>query len=208
MKRWFLRIALYVVGLFFLAFGVSLSIKSGLGVSPVSSVPLVLGYVTGIEIGNMTIIIFCFYVIVQIVLLKKQFRWVNLLQIVCAVLFGKFVTLTCSILIGWNPTVYFERLLMVLGSTVVIALGMKLYLSTGIIPQAADGLVQTVSDKYGFALSNVKNCFDILSVLFSVSLSLIMTGKMIGIREGTVITALGVGRVLAGLNYFLKNVHD
>ena len=45
------RIALYIAGLFILALGVSLSVKSGLGVSPLNSVPYALTLVTGMDLS-------------------------------------------------------------------------------------------------------------------------------------------------------------
>lgn len=197
---WIRRILLYVVGLFILTLGVSISIRSDLGVSPVSSVPLVLGRVLGVEVGNMTIVVFCAYVLIQIAILRKDFRWIQLLQVVCAVLFGKFVTLTSSLIAGWEPQSYLERLGMILLSTVVIAIGIKLYLTANLVPQASDGLVQTLCAKYHWKLANVKNACDLASVAVAASVSLLATGGLIGLREGTLITALGVGRVLWLIN--------
>ena len=54
------RVLSYVVGLFLMAVGVSLSIQTSLGVAPVSSVSLTLGNVLGVEVGNMTILVFLF----------------------------------------------------------------------------------------------------------------------------------------------------
>lgn len=203
--EWTKRIVFYVLGLLILALAVSISVKSNLGVSPVSSVPLVFSNVSGIELGNMTIIVFCVYVLVQIVILRKAFPPVQLLQVVCAVLFGKFVTLTGAVIKNWVPSTYIEQLLMIVLATVLIATGIKLYLLAGIIPQAADGLVDTITRKTGRKLANIKNFFDLGSVALSCAVSLIFTGKLIGIREGTVIAAIGVGRVIALLNKIDNN---
>ena len=65
------RILVYVVGLFIMAFGVSLSLKSNLGVSPVNSLPNEISLVfksfgINLSLGNAVIIIFSCYVLVQI----------------------------------------------------------------------------------------------------------------------------------------------
>lgn len=200
-KVWALRVAVYLVGLFILAFAVSISVRSNLGVSPVSSVPYVFSKVFGIEFGNMTIIEFSFYVLLQIIILRKQFKWIQLLQVACAVIFGKFVTLTSSFISGWTPGSYIEQLCMILLATVLIATGLKLYLLGDLVPQAADGLVQTISRKWGYKIANVKNIFDICSITVAASVSLLVKGQILGLREGTVIAALGVGRVLALWNH-------
>jgi len=81
-----------------------------------------------------------------------------------------------------------------------VAVGFKLYLHANIVPQAGDGLVNVIVQKTGKKQATIKNLFDICSVLVAIVVSLIFTGKIQGVREGTVIAALGVGRVLAVLN--------
>ncbi len=199
------RIIFYILGQFILALGVSLSIKTDLGVSPVSSVPLVLGKICNIETGNMTIIVFCFYVLVQYLILRKDFKVYSLLQVPCAILFGKFVTLTSAFLKNAGFDSYALRVIFMLISVILIASGIKLYLWADIVPQAADGLVQTISRKYGWKLANVKNCFDLSSVTVSVVSSFLFLKTLFGIREGTLITALLVGRVMGVIEEYFGN---
>ena len=45
------RVVIYLLGLFILALGVSFSVKSRLGVSPVNSIPYTVSMLTGIEQG-------------------------------------------------------------------------------------------------------------------------------------------------------------
>lgn len=70
MKKWMLRLGLYVLGQFILALGVSLSIISGLGVSPASSVALAFSLVTGVEVGNMMILVQGVYFLLQCLFLS------------------------------------------------------------------------------------------------------------------------------------------
>ncbi len=87
------RIVLYFVGLFIMTIGIALSVKSNLGVSPVSSIPNTMTLVWGIEMGNATIMFHCVLVVIQILVLRKKFKPVNLLQIAVGIIFGKFTTL-------------------------------------------------------------------------------------------------------------------
>ncbi|MBQ6216559.1 MAG: hypothetical protein IJK53_04165 [Erysipelotrichaceae bacterium] len=189
------KILFYLFGQFILALGISLSIKTDLGVSPVSSVPYAFSNVTGMELGNMTILVHTVYVFFQYLVLRKDFKLSNFLQILVGVLFGKCVTLTNLILknVALNGLVL--RYAMLGLSILLIAVGLKMYMWTDIAPQATDGLVNAISQKYQIAFSTVKNYFDICSVIVSAAVSLIFLGKILGIREGTVIAALLVGRV-------------
>ena len=199
-SEWIKRICFYVVGLFILAFAVSISKMSGLGVSPVSSVGNSISIASGLDLGLTTAIVFCCYVLVEIAILRKDFPVFQILQVPCAILFGYFVSFTGSLISGWMPQSYIERLLMVILSTVMVAMGFKLYLHANIVPQAGDGLVNVIVQKSGKKQSTIKNLFDICCVLIAIIVALLFTGKILGVREGTVIAALGVGRVLAVLN--------
>ena len=47
---------MYFIGLFIMTIGIALSVKSNLGVSPVSSIPYTMTCVWGIEMGKATIL--------------------------------------------------------------------------------------------------------------------------------------------------------
>ena len=50
-----------------------------------------------------------------------------------------------------------------------------------------------------------KNCFDLFNVSLTVCIGLISTGHLIGIGIGTVLSMIGVGRVIAVFNHFTKD---
>lgn len=191
-----LRVSFYVLGMFILALGVSLSVLSGLGVSPVSSIPYIVSKLSGLSLGQTTTIVFSVYVLAQIALRGKDFKPIQFLQVACALLFGRFVSITSQIISGFEPSSYLVRIMLIIVSTVLIALGIHLYLAARIVPQASEGLVQTIAEKGEWEIANIKNWFDILSVGLACIISLIAFGKIEGIREGTFVTAIGVGRVM------------
>ena len=201
----FKRIIVYLLGQFILAMGISLSVKTDLGVSPVSSVPLIFSNVFNMELGNMTILVYVVYIFFQFLILRKDFGIVHLLGIPCAVIFGKFVTLTNYLLRSVILVSQMMRYLMLFVSIVLIAVGLKLYMWADIVPQAADGLVKVISDKYKIKFSTVKNGFDLTSVAVSLIVSLLFLKKIVGIREGTVIAALLVGRVAGIIEKWFGN---
>lgn len=71
---WIKRIMLFVGGLFVMSLGVGISIKSGLGVTPISSIPYSLTLASGANIGITTIIFNAILVFLQIPILKKRFK--------------------------------------------------------------------------------------------------------------------------------------
>lgn len=87
------RIIFYISGFLIMTMGIAISVKSNLGVSPVSSIPYTMTCVWGIEMGLATVILHFALVILQIILLRKSFELKNLLQIPVGILFGSFTTL-------------------------------------------------------------------------------------------------------------------
>lgn len=70
---------MYFIGLFVMTIGIALSVKSNLGVSPVSSIPYTITCVWGIEMGKATILFHIVLVLLQIILLRKNFKKVVIL---------------------------------------------------------------------------------------------------------------------------------
>lgn len=155
------RLIMYFLGLFTMTIGVALSVKSNLGVSPVSSIPYTMTCIWGIEMGKATIIFHCFLVLLQMILLRRNFKPINLLQVLVGIVFGYFTTF-CNWGVSFLPTPenLVIRLLMMLISTVIIAFGIFMYLPPNIMPLAGEGAMKAVSDVTGIAFPKVKVGFD------------------------------------------------
>lgn len=125
----FKRLIMYFLGLFTMTIWVTLSVKSNLGVSPVSSIPYTMTCILGIEMGKATIIFHCFLVLLQMILLRRNFKPINLLQVLVGIVFGYFTTF-CNWGVSFLPTPenLVIRLLMMLISTVIIAFKIFMYL--------------------------------------------------------------------------------
>ncbi|QNO14228.1 hypothetical protein HYG86_05300 [Alkalicella caledoniensis] len=200
----FIRITLYLVGFFFLALGVNLAIKSNLGVSPVSSVPLSISNISGISLGTVTTAMFIFYVFMQMLVLRKDFKAFSLLQMGFGFVFGFFVDFT-SVLLNWlSVSNYFGQLFLLVSSTFFIAVALMLIITMEIVPGAPEGFVLAVSQVTKIPFAKLKVWFDCSSVILAVMLSLAFLGNISSIREGTIISALIIGRILGILSKMCK----
>ena len=193
-KNFVQRFLRYILGFMIMTLGIAISVKSNLGVSPVSSIPYTLTCVIGLEMGKATILFHTVLVLAQFLLLRKEFKMVNLLQIPAGVLFGylttfgnwlmSFVAIPDSIVI---------RIAMILVSTVLIAIGLFFYVPANIMPLAAEGLILAISEKFGFEFSNVKVCFDVTVVSISFAICLLVLHSLGSVGIGTIASALLVG---------------
>lgn len=192
------RLAVYCIGLFIMALGVSVSKTSDLGVSPVNSIPCVLSVITNIDMGICTTVVFVSFILIQILIMNKEFKWFNLLQIFCSSLFGLFVSLSNFLCNNFLPpcTNYGMRLVYVCISMALVALGILFYISANILSLPGEGVMQAVAYKTKIQLSTAKMIFDWSVVVIAAILSVIALHELNGVREGTIIAAFGVGILL------------
>lgn len=208
-ENYIVRLIAYLIGLFIMTIGVSMSVKSNLGVSPVSSIPYTITCITGLEMGKATIVFHIFLVILQILILRKAFKIKNLLQVIVGVVFGYFTTFS-NFLFSYLPTPenIIIRLIMMLLSTVIIAIGIFLYLPSDIVPLAGEGAMKAISDKAGIEFSKVKMGFDITMVAVSLIACLLILKKLGSVGIGTVVAAVLVGMILGIINKLFGEKRD
>ena len=196
------RLGIYCLGLLILAFGIALAVNSNLGVSPVSSLPYVVSQIAGISLGSCTILVYIGYILLQMVISRK-FQPALLLQLVFSTIFGWFVDGAKWVLGDFCLPTYFGQLAMLAASILLIGFSLVLYIDVQLAPMPAEGLVGCLSEKLGKPFSKMKTFVDCSSVCIGAVLSLLFLGKLIGIREGTVLTALLVGRMMGMLRKFV-----
>ncbi|MBQ7099647.1 MAG: hypothetical protein IJO05_08015 [Oscillospiraceae bacterium] len=196
------RLAIYCLGLLILAFGIALAVNSNLGVSPVSSLPYVISQIAGISLGTCTILVYICYILLQMVISRK-FQPALLLQLVFSTIFGWFVDGAKWVLGDFCLPTYFGQLAMLAASILLIGFSLVLYIDVQLAPMPAEGLVGCLCEKLGKPFSSMKTFVDCSSVLIGAVLSLLFLGKLVGIREGTVLTALLVGKTMGYLRKFV-----
>ena len=201
------RYILLVIGLFFSAIGVAVTKRGDLGVSPISSVANVIAEkISFFTLGNWLIVWNCILILGQIILLRKKFHPIQLMQIPLSFLFGWFTDFGVLCVSFIPVDAYPVRLLMVVVGTVILGLGITLCVIANVVMNSGEAFVKAVSDTIRKNFGNVKIAFDISCVILAVLLSLIFFDfKIIGTREGTIIAALCTGLVV---KCFSKLSHD
>ncbi len=191
------RTLLYCLGLIFIAFGVAFSINSNLGVSPVNALPYVVSLITDINLGNCIIAVFSFYILLQVIILRKEFRLIDLTQILFSTLFGYFTDFSKWVLGDFVIPTYFGQLVMLGISILLIATGITLYVNARLVNMPMEGLTQAVSTKITKKpFHDTKVIIDCSVVILAVIFSVVFLKDLEGVREGTVISAFLIGRVM------------
>jgi uncharacterized membrane protein YczE len=195
-----------------LALGISLNAKTSLGVSPIISTAYCASTITGYNFGNMTFLLYLFFVCVEIVIhmgrgLKREAA-VDCLQVIVSLIFTRFLNvfdmlipnLGSEELQGTFVGSLAGRIIFLIVAIIFTGVGAALSLNMRIVPNPGDGIVQTIADAVHKDNGFVKNCVDITCVIITCATGLIFAGKIIGIGIGTLMAMLGVGRVIAVFN--------
>lgn len=203
------RLAFYLVGLLIMTLGIAISVKSDLGVSPVSSIPYTMTVVWGIEMGLATVIFHVLLVLLQVVLLRRSFKMKNLLQVPVGILFGMLTSFSLW-LASFFPDVsgIWAQLALSLASTVFVAFGIFLYVPADIMPLAGEGAMLAVSKVTGVKFSTVKIAFDVSMMAISLVTCLALVHALGSVGVGTVIAAFLVGLELKGITRALGPARD
>lgn len=159
--------------------------------------------------GKATILFHIVLILMQILILRKDFRTKNLFQLVVAVIFGYFTTVS-NYLMAFLPTPenYAIRFMLLLVSILFVAIGIFFYLPPDLIPLAGEGAMQAVSQKTGITFPKVKVAFDICMVLISGITCLFVLHGVGSIGAGTIISAILVGSVLSFVVKLFKEKLD
>ena len=189
------RYILFIFCLFFMGLGVALTKHGELGVSPISSVANVVSLkFTFLSFGTWLTISNCVLLLGQILLLRKNFKPFQLLQIPLSFLFGYFTDFGLWLVSRIPNDIYWIQLLLVISGIVVLGFGITLGVIADVILNSGEAFVKALADVLHKEFGNTKIAFDVSWVLLSIVLSLIFfNGQLLGTREGTIISALLVG---------------
>ena len=202
--EWLRRYASFVVILFVIAFGTSLSIRANLGSSPISAPPYILSLIPGMRftMGQLTIFMHVFFILTQIVLLRKDFEKRQYSQILVSFLFGFYTDLTMwmtgflQIPETLNPLIgYPLRFVELLTGGAILAYGIACEVRCDSLMLAGEGFPLAISKFLKRDFGKVKMCTDTSLVCVGAVFMLVFFGgwdwKMVG--AGTLVSMFYVG---------------
>ena len=198
------RYLLLLAGLSIMAFGVAFSIKASLGTSPISSVPFVVSLFTPLTVGTATITMHCVFILMQILILRKDYHLIQLMQLPVAFFFGYLTDFGVWAVQGISCNTYWQQWIVCLIGILLVAVGVSFEVKAGVVVLAGEGVVIAVCKvlpkiKFGY----MKVGFDVTLVVIACILSFVFTGHLQGVREGTVAAALLVGLIAKQLGKLL-----
>ena len=190
-----LRIAVYVAGVLLVSMGIVLCKKCGWGVSPVSSIPLVLSCILPLSFGAFTTL---FHVVNIAIQMHLTNGW-NILrlwaQVPLALAFG-WVIDGISAVVQVNADDAVQCAFALAGSVLFTATGMVFMLDADLVQNPPDGAVARSTEALSAEFSRVKVLYDVACVVFSCVLGFAFLGRAEGFGVATAVLAIFVGRTV------------
>ena len=138
------RYIIFLIGLFVNSLGVALITKANLGTSPISSIPYVLSLNYPFTLGNFTIFFSILLIVLQLILLGKNFKVEHLLQIPVSLIFGYFID-ACMILLGFvNPHSYPVKVIDLLIGCLILGVGVYMEVLEDVVMLPGESFVRAV----------------------------------------------------------------
>lgn len=187
------RYIVFLIGLFINSLGVSLITKASLGTSPISSIPYVLSLSFPFSLGQFTIAFSLLLILIQLFILRKNFKLEHLLQIPISIIFGYFIDLTMVLLSFIEPTSYISCLIYLFIGCLVLGIGVYTEVLADVAMLPGESYVRAVSTTWKTDFGTTKVCFDVSISCIAAIASLILEHHLNGVREGTIIAAILVG---------------
>ena len=188
------RYGWFTAGVLLNAFGVALITKAALGTSPISSLPYVLSLRFPVTLGQFTFLMNMLFILAQVLLLRKDFRPVQLLQVAVNVVFSLFIDVSMGLLSWMEVGVLPMRLLALAVGCAVLCFGISVEVAPRVLMVPGEGIVQAIAVVTGRQFGNVKTAFDATLVSTALLLSLLFFHRLQGLGIGTIFSALAVGR--------------
>ena len=187
------RYIFLLVGLFVNGLGVSFITKAGLGTSPITSIPYTLSLGFTPTVGMFTLVFNIFLVILQVILLRRNFQLQSLLQLPIIALFSFFIDLTMSLLGFMQPETYAMKIVSLIVGCLILGFGVFMEMAANVAMLPGEATVRAVSDVFSTDFGKTKIAFDSSMTVIAAILSFIMFRHLDGVREGTIVAAILVG---------------
>jgi len=199
---------LFLIGLFIASMGVALSTKAGLGTSPVASVPYSISLLNhALTFGWWLNIWSVIQIVVQIALLRKKCKPMEItIQTILAFVYGYLTDFSCVLIRNVKADNYAVQFGLMILSCFVLGLGIWIQFKGGVAMLPGEAMNRAISDITGKRYENIKIFFDVLYIVVSAVICFIFIGRLEGVREGSIISALLIGNIIKIYNRLFEKL--
>lgn len=197
----FARFMIFFFGLCVLSLGIATVTNAGLGTGTVSSVAFVLNRLTDFSMGFFVFLTNVFFFVLQVIVDSKDFLKKALRQLPICFVFGMIFDIALWVsghIVAQN---YWQQLLMAFFGSILTGFGIASMVFARLAILPPEGFVLAIMNRWGGSFGTLRMSTDLFLLASAAVLSFLSLGTIVGIREGTLITAMCSGPIA---KFFLK----
>ena len=196
------RYAVMLLGTALMTFGIDMTIHANIGTTPLSTLPCVLSVqFSQISFGMITMIWNIVLILIQVVILRKNFKASELLQIPISIFFSIMLDLNEYLLFWLNPESMVSKIIVTVIACVIIGFSIAITVISNAVINCGEAVVKAISETFKLNFGYVKVALDVTYVVLGVIFSFLMFGSLKGVGIGTIILAVFAGFIV---NFFTK----
>lgn len=199
------RYLMVILGFMIVGTACAFTMKANVGVGAWDALAKSSNSLTGIQVGTCGMIFNTCCVIGQILILRKNFRFIQLLQLPLNILLGSVVNLVLYNILIFSFDSFIGGIVMYILATVVAAFGVSLVMLIDEVTFALEGFCMALTKVISYKFSTVRQAVDVISIIVIIFLTLIFDIPW-SIGVGTIIGMLIFGPLLGIFMKLLKPI--
>lgn len=191
-----------ILSLEIMSIGIVFTNHADLGISTLLSIPYILSFYFKFSIIIFNILLQILFVIIQILILRINFKKFQLFQLLIWLILEIFLDINNIFFLQYfYPKHYLIKILFLLLGSFLIGISINIQIIIKTLYTPGEGLFISIYNTFHSNLCYTKIILDFFLIFISTIISFLFLGKIIGIKEGTIISGIFVG-------YFLGITHS
>lgn len=196
MNKFVKQIIILAVCVMFIGFGASLTMKVSLGIGAYDAASMSISKALIVKVGSISMCVNIMCILLQLIVLKKEFKPLQFLQVGVAVLAGLAINFFLYNVLGGIPiTNYVLRLILLLAGYTVCAVAVSVIMAINVVSMPLEGFCLALANRINMNFGKVRQYADIASICIVVILTLMFRTELT-LREGTIIGMVIYGPML------------
>lgn len=203
-KRFLLNILYVVFGVTLVGIGGSLTMKAGIGIAAIDAFNSSISEFTTIKVGTVSILVNVLLLFFQWLILKRDFKLFQLMQIPLSMLIGEVLNvMVYTVLPLITIESYAMNIVLLIIGNLIAATGVGLCTALNFVSFPLESLCIVLTKKMPFSFGKIRQSADVIFIISSLVLSLVLNLSFY-IREGTILSALMFTPIM---NFVYLNIH-
>lgn len=202
-NQYFKRIVLALLMIVLVSIGNALTLKASIGVAPWNAMNQEISAITGLKIGTVGMYANILCVIIQLFILKKNFKFKHLLQVFLSLMLGYTLNFFYyNVLSGFIINDYIIRVIVLILGYTIIAFTVAIIMLIDVVTYPIESACNAISNKTGIKFSLLRQGVDVISIAVAIILWLVFNTPL-QVREGTVIGMVIFAPII---DFFIKRM--